>query len=199
LAAIAIKSKILHPKSKIDMTPEEYQRVKEAEKEHLRKLKELKSAVRLLRRRNSVNRALGDMATGPQAARDVHDEMVEKLAIETAQKEARMEIALENAQLEGAENAATTPTRSAEELEEEMLKERAQSLLRQIKLEMGTPTDEPAAPASATTPKERIATPEVPKADKTIGRPSSAAKPAQAKESPAEVEAPEKTIGRMKQ
>jgi hypothetical protein len=36
------------------MSPEEYQRIKEAEKEHLRKLKELKSAVRLLRRRNAV-------------------------------------------------------------------------------------------------------------------------------------------------
>lgn len=181
------------------MSPEEYQRIKEAEKEHLRKLRELKSAVRLLRRRNAVNQALGDMATGPQATRDVHDEMVEKLAIETAQKEARMEIALENAQLEETEDATATPTRSAEDLEEEMLKERAQSLIRQIKLEMGTPNDEPAAPASATTPKERIATPEVPKADKTLGRPVPAAKPDQAKDAPAEAEAPEKTIGRMKQ
>lgn len=182
------------------MTPEEYQRIKEAEKEHLRKLRELKSAVRLLRRRTSVNKALGDMATGPQTARDVHEEMVEKLAIETAQQEARMEIALENAQLEAAEDtAAPTPARSAEELEEEMLKERAKSLLKQIKMEMGTPPDEPVAPSSAATPKERIATPEVPKADKTLGRPVPAARPEPDKDGPAEADTPEKTIGRMKQ
>jgi hypothetical protein len=181
------------------MTPEEYQRVKEAEKEHLRKLKELKSAVRLLRRRNAVNQALGDMASGPQSARDVHEEMVEKLAIETAQKEARMEIALENAQLEAAEEATGTPTRSIEELEEEMLKERAKSLLKQIKLEMGTLTEAPASASSAATPKERIATPEIPKADKTLGRPAPPAQPDRAKESSPDAELPEKSIGRMKQ
>lgn len=181
------------------MSPEEYQRIKEAEKEHLRKLKELKSAVRLLRRRNSVNQALGDMATGPQAARDVHDEMVEKLAIETAQKEARMEIALENAK---AEEVASAQQQSTEAFEEEMLKERAKSLLRQIKLEMGTPMEEASAPSSSAAPKERIATPEVPRADKTLGRPAPAAqrdRDQPAKESPADAELPEKTIGRMKQ
>ena len=83
------------------MTPEERERFKEAEKEHLRALKKLKEAARQTRRRASVNQALANMAgaLGQEDSLDVHDEMLDKLALDTARKEARMEIALENAAL----------------------------------------------------------------------------------------------------
>ena len=46
------------------MTPEEYEKFKEAEKEHLRKLKALKQKTRQLRRQQSVNQALDNMVGG---------------------------------------------------------------------------------------------------------------------------------------
>ena len=124
---------IRHSTFDLAMTPEEYQRFKEAEKEHLRALKKLKEQARRARRRKSVNQALENMVGGVQDSFDVHEEMVDKLAIETARHEARLEIAMENAALEETPRSQT-PTRSPEELEEELLKERAKTLLEQMKL-----------------------------------------------------------------
>ena len=103
--------------SKIDMTPEEYKRIKEDEKEHLRALKKLKQTARLLERRKSVNQALGNMVGGSKDALGTHEEMLDKLTLETAQQEARLEIALENTTLK---DATGTPVRSLEQLEEDV-------------------------------------------------------------------------------
>ena len=119
------------------MTPEEYKQFKEAEKEHLRALKKLKEQARRAQRRKSVNQALENMVGGAQASFNVHEEMMDKLAIETAQQEARLEIAMENTTLE---ETARSQTPSPEQLEEEMLKERAKMLLEQMKLQMGMAT-----------------------------------------------------------
>jgi len=166
------------------MTPEEYQRIKEAEKEHLRALKKLKETARLLERRKSVNSALGDMVGGAQHTQDVHDEMLNKLALETAQQEARLEIALENARLDET-SPAEASTRAPEALEEEMLKERANLLLKQMKLQMGIPPEEKTGTADQTPPAS--------------SQPSakSSSSPAPAKPSPPS-DRPEKTIGRMR-
>ncbi len=167
------------------MTPEEYQRIKEAEKEHLRALKKLKEAVHLLKRRQRVNQALSDMVGGSEATFDVHDEMVEKLALETAQQEARLEVALEGATLDETSSAdadtEATPARNQEALEAELLEARAKSLLRQIKQEMGT-AEEP-APGPA--------------ASKSMGRQAPPARPEEHSDPPAAPERPDKTIGRM--
>lgn len=158
------------------MTPEEYQRIKEAEKEHLRQLKKLKEAVRLLKRRQAVNQALEEMATGAHDSFDVHEEMVDKLALETARHEAHLEIALEEAaHKDDAEAPAPArATETPEALEEDLLKERAKTLLRQMKQQMGTPD----APRSSPAPNQPSESTEHP--------------------TPPEQDLPEKTLGRMK-
>ncbi len=163
------------------MTPEEYERFKEAEKEHLRKLKQLKKAAHQNRRRASVNRALGDMASAIQEdPLDVHNEMLDKLQLDTARQEARLEIAMENAALKDA--AAQEATPSPEELEEEVMKAKAKTLVEQMKLQMGMTT-----PSASEEPP--------PPAPKTAA--SKAAPETEAKPSPPS-DRPEKTIGRMK-
>ena len=168
------------------MTPEEYKRFKEAEKEHLRALKKLKEQARQAQRLKSVNQALANMVGGAQDSFDVHEEMVDKLAIETAQQEARLEIAMENTALEETARSQT-PTHSPEKLEEELLKERAKTFLEQMKLQMGmaTPPEE--------TPSKTLSKHAVPK------RPSAKTPASEATEKPLPpVDRPEKTIGRMK-
>lgn len=169
------------------MSPEEFQRIKDAEKEHLRQLKKLKSAVRRLGRQQRLTQAVNDLTAGPQDALDTHSELVDQLAFETARQEARLEIALENQASE--DDAAPEPP---EVLEEDLLKARAQTLVRQIKQQMGVPGGEddagappapperaaPAAPDTRpektlgrTAPAPRIDAGPRPSPDKTLGRP----------------------------
>lgn len=115
------------------MTPEEYQRYKEAEKAHLRKLKELKKAVRTLERQKSVGAAAEKVAEG-QDLLEKQKSLVDDLAMETARHEARLDIALDSAA--EADAAANT-----EALEEELQRERAQALVRQLKRQMGADDD----------------------------------------------------------
>ena len=98
------------------MTPEEYERIKEAEKEHLRKLKQLKQQVRDLERKKKVADALDDMVKAPgEDILGTHEEMMGKLQEETALREARLEIALEEQGLD-----AATPAEPAGPSEEEL-------------------------------------------------------------------------------
>ena len=173
------------------MTPEERERFKEAEKEHLRQLKKLKEQARLAQRRASVNKALSDMAGALKQDDDPlddHTEMMDRLALETAQQEARLEIALENAALE---EAAQHEARSQEELDEEMVKERAKMLLEQMKLQMGMAPP----PAQDAMPEKTISKHAV--APTPPAEPETPASDAAEKPSPP-VDRPEKTIGRMK-
>ena len=165
------------------MTPEEYERFKEAEKEHLRKLKKLKEAAHQNRRRASINRTLGEMASAiPDSddPLDAHNEMLDKLQMDTARQEARLEMALESAALK--EIAAEEPKPSTEELEEAAMKQRAKNLVEQMKLQMGmtTPDTSTEAPAPTSKTASSQATPE------TEAKPSTPS------------DRPEKTIGRMK-
>jgi len=164
------------------MSPEEFNRIKEAEKEHLRALKKLKQAVRQLERQRSVTQAVQEMNRTRNDVLDTHEEMVEKLALDTARQEARLEIALEA-------NAARPDSAPEAAFEEDLQKARAQALIRQLKLEMGTP-DTLKEKASAVAPPEKTV-------GKTIGRThdevAHAPDPIQAPEP-----LPEKTIGRMK-
>lgn len=120
------------------MTPEEYQRIKDAEKEHLRSLKKLKKAVRDLERSKSIANSVTRMSSTSESALETHQEMVDKLALETAHQEARLEIALESAE-QKAQQAA-----NAEELERmdaELARERARSIVDDIRTEMEAGVD----------------------------------------------------------
>ena len=116
------------------MSPEEFNRIKEAEKEHLRKLKALKQAAGRLQRQKSIAQALGSMTQEAQQKLEANEAMVEKLAWETAEQEARMEVALESAK-EANPDALEAPKPSPAEAEEALRKARAEELVRQMKQE----------------------------------------------------------------
>lgn len=119
------------------MSPEEFNRIKEAEKEHLRKLKALKQAAGRLQRQKSIAQALGNMTQEAQQKLEANEAMVEKLAWETAEQEARMEIALDSAKAAAPdETEAAKP--SHEETDEALRKARAEELVRQMKQETRT-------------------------------------------------------------
>ncbi|MEZ4702081.1 MAG: hypothetical protein R2834_17235 [Rhodothermales bacterium] len=114
------------------MTPEEFDRIKQAEKEHLRALKKLKEQVRSAERLQTINRALKEMQDAPgEDILRTHDEMIEKLALETVRHEVKLDMALS----EAAEQAEADEQNAVSEAEMEKL--RAQSLIRQVKIEMG--------------------------------------------------------------
>ena len=111
------------------MTPEEYERFKDAEKQHLRKLKELKKAVGKLEREKSIRTAFENVSAGPADMLGRQKDLVDRLAMETAQHEARLEVALESSEEEAREAQAAG-------LEEELQRDRAQALVRQLKREL---------------------------------------------------------------
>lgn len=78
------------------MTDEEFQRIKEEEKEHQRQLKSLKHAVRLLERQRSVTNALEEMTSRSRQVLEDNERLIEEIALDTARNEARLDVALES-------------------------------------------------------------------------------------------------------
>jgi alanyl-tRNA synthetase len=147
------------------VTPEEYQRLKEAEKAHLRSLRELKKAVRSASRQTRLADAIEGATARPMQALDDHDALIQDLAIETARNEARLDVALES--VSGAQDAEIVA-----ENEEVLRKARAAELVRQLRgqMEAGSSgsdsTTTPAAQEETTTTEG----PGLPLPEKTIGR-----------------------------
>jgi hypothetical protein len=143
------------------MTPEEFQRLKEAEKEHLLKLKELKQAVRGLQHRQTAERTLGEMTSTSQELLQESSDLVERLAFETARSEAQMEMALDASREEEA-------ARAREQFDVELQAARARELVRQLKSEMDRPE---ARAQSVVNPSESDSSDEPDSLpEKTIGR-----------------------------
>ncbi|ARA93456.1 MAG: hypothetical protein D6685_15575 [Bacteroidetes bacterium] len=150
------------------MSPEEYKRIKEAEKAHLRRLKKLKDAVRRLEQKRRVSGAVADMATAASETLEAQQEMIDRLALETVQDEARLEWALEAAEGQAARVR----------LDEEMQQIRARELVRRLRQQMAA--GEAPASAEAAAPEAAPAGPETaapetgadvpPLPEKTIGR-----------------------------
>ena len=117
------------------MTPEEYERIKEAEKKHLLAVKKLKEKLRQVERQNSVNKALNEISNAPgEDLLNTHEQMVDRLAMDAIHQEARLEIALsaeKDMEKQAAESADT------EKSDAELEKIRAQELVRQMKIQMG--------------------------------------------------------------
>lgn len=125
------------------MTPEEYKRIKEAEKEHLRALKKLKTQLRTAKQQNKVAEAMKNIENAPgDDITRTHEEMVDRLAMDTIREEARLEMALsESGNVDAEPPTEGTDDTTAEEKivqsDAELQKLRAQQLVRQIKLQMG--------------------------------------------------------------
>ena len=157
------------------MSPEEFNRIKEAEKAHLRKLKALKQAAGRLERQKKIAQALGNMTEEARQKLETNRSTVEQLAWETAQQEARLEIALETAR--EAEPASApdeqAPEQDLAQAEEEMRQARAEELVREIKKTIGREAPLPDVqatdvPASPDVHPKRDGGDALP--DKTIGR-----------------------------
>lgn len=142
------------------MTSEEYERLKEAEKAHLRKLKELKQAVREAERKRSISQVVGDMATESHDLLESNTKLADELAFQTARSEARLEMALEE-ELEKArkEEEALRARRLIEEMKSEFQPEETTTERAEKKEDK----------ASGTVEKDPVSTPEQPP-EKTIGR-----------------------------
>ena len=155
------------------MTPEEYQKVKEAEKAHLRQLKELKKTHAQLSRKACITNAVTDMAESVQELFDEHRTMVDRLEMDAISSEARLDVAMDG--LEGDSSVQEALDAAQLEADQEAIKKaRAKSLIEQMKLETGSV---PASPTSSESPSAKAAgantdtgetTPELP--EKTIGK-----------------------------
>ena len=150
------------------MTPEEYQRLKEAEKEHLRSLRKLKQTVRSLQRQKKLTDAVENVTTKPMDALSDHDALVQELAMETARNEARLDVALESITQDSAKEAALDA-----EAEDTLRKAKASELVRQLRSQVDADGSR-SAPARVES------------------------KSPKATDSGAHDQLPEKTIGRMK-
>ena len=109
------------------MDPNEFERLKAEEKAHLRKLRDLKQTYRGLQSKKSTADALGQIQN-----RDLTDEtarLTEEMLRESAQQEARMELALEG---------QAPQTGAAEDLDrEDLARAEAEALVKQMKASMG--------------------------------------------------------------
>lgn len=181
------------------MTPEEFQKIKEAEKAHLRKLKQLKEAVRVFERQKKISGAVTDMTSSIEEKMDEHREAVERVALDAARAEARLEMALEAAD-------EKVERRAHEIDDEEALREhRAKELIRQIK---GHEPDHRERPHAGKSPARDHSSPgtvsdsTLPDAasdtssDASSGTSSGTSSGNESDEDPPPI--PDKTIGRMK-
>ena len=152
------------------MSPEEFQRLKDEEKAHLRKLRDLKQTYRDAARKKTIVDAVTGMRS--TALEDETQALTDKLQSGAALQEARMELAMENEDEIAKAEADRDALRKAE----------AAALVAQFKAEAGgSALTKPTAQAAADSG-----------AAKTIGRQPEAEDPA-APDAPGK---PAKTIGR---
>lgn len=162
------------------MDREEFERIKEEEKRHLRKLRDLKKQHRDASRRASTLKALQNMRRSDLEA--THDEFTDKLSRESALQEARMELALEKDEVDDA--GALTPEQKKAQRDAE-----AADLVRQMRQAM-TGGDTGSAPSREDDASPRPSAPDT--REKTLGRPA----PGTSEAETPDRDRPDKTLGR---
>ena len=113
------------------MDRDEFERLKEEEKAHLRKVRALKQQLREAKRKQGVLGALQSLDTSALDA--THEEMLRKVTEKNVTAEARFELAMEA--LDEAEKQEATRAEMAR-IEEEQRKTAAADLVRQMKAQM---------------------------------------------------------------
>ena len=173
------------------MTPEEYQKLKEAEKDHHRKFRELKKVHGQAIQQSKISKAVTDMATGMTNLYDEHREMLDRLQMDTLKSEARMEVALDSVESLDFLDSESSPTASQDAAalatdEEAVRKARAQALVRQMKMEGGASMED-------------VSSKPTPSKSSSLGNTLPGRTPITDKPKPTtSSNLPEKTIGRMK-
>ena len=125
------------------MTPEEYQRIKEAEKQHLEAIKKLKATLRQAEKsgkagKSSLQKAMDEIENAPGGdILDTHEEMIDRLAMDAIHQEARLEIALSSQKaLDSSSDEETAPETNIQS-DEELEQIRAKELVRKMKIQLG--------------------------------------------------------------
>jgi cell division septum initiation protein DivIVA len=110
------------------MTDEEFERLKEAEKKHLREKKQMRRTLAALKKRSRAEGILQKMKHGAQRLLQETESLVDTLQSQVARNEAQLEVALDKSeQLDDLHDA-----------EEALRDERAESLVRQYKEASGS-------------------------------------------------------------
>jgi hypothetical protein len=162
------------------MTPEEFEKIKQAEKAHLRKIRELKNTVRQLERQKKITGAISDLTSSFQQKLDVHDEMMDRIAIDSARNEARLEMAMEKSEESDERDQLARD-------EADLAKARSRQTIESLREKDSAPKSVvESATEKAGTPAEQVETQTARRTEsKSVGS-----------EKPDKL--PEKTIGRMK-
>lgn len=145
------------------MTEEEYQRIKEAEKERLRARKKLRALKKRSTQANTIQSALQRVKRGAETLLQRSSDLIDRLTHETAREEARLEMALDASTDED-------PSTEARTLEDADREARAEALVQQLKMTAATrpvPSDA-SSPSASDENDQRDADDTLP--EKTIGR-----------------------------
>jgi len=140
------------------MTDEEFERLKAAEKEHLRAQKRLRTTLDAVKRRTQSQRVVQRMKRGAERLLGETESLVDTLRQAVARGTARLETALDD---------ASSPDVSLDEAEEVLRDERAEALLRRYKAAQST-TGRSSSAAEPPDEPDSDSTPDGP--EKTIGR-----------------------------
>jgi hypothetical protein len=143
------------------MTDDEFERIKESEKNHLRSKKRLRRTLEALKQRDEVQGVVERMRQGAQRLLDETESLVDSLRHSVARREARLETALDD------EPVGDEDLRE----EEEILREkRAEALVRRMKAEEANTSRPQASPDAEASADEDSEDSQYEGPDKTIGR-----------------------------
>lgn len=170
------------------MTNEEFERLKAAEKEHLRAKKKLQATLTSLRRKQKVRSTVDRLAKSAQSALDRASDLIGQLTSESARDEARLEMALDD-ELRDAEPSADSDVEAYEKKQDA---DRARALVRKMKqLQRVPPPPVPSNPPGPTRSKKGSS-------DANGEGATSSGEDLSTPSSGDDDDLPEKTIGRMR-
>jgi len=170
------------------MTPEEFERIKEQEKAHLREMRRLQGLAADAGRKGRLASALESIAGALTHGDDERGALMDRLGRDAAHTEARLDVALE-AEAEASARAAQAAEQAR--FEQEQQQARARATLDAMRTEMGQAAAGTSASPAAPTPPGAPASPVPAAAAKTLGRTPPPEDAAPAPDGP-----PAKTLGR---
>ena len=142
------------------MTDEEFQRLKEKEKRHLRAKKRLQATLNQLKEQSGVQRVVQHMRRGATRLLDETESLVDSVRRSAVKDQARFELALEDESIED---------QDLRDADEALREERAEQLVRRMKAEEDdtSATDPEGRPVDESSSEDE---PDAEGPDKTIGR-----------------------------
>ncbi len=171
------------------MTNEEFERLKAAEKEHLRTKKKLQATLKSLRRKQNIRSTVDRLAKSAQSALDRASDLIGQLTNESARGEARLEMALDDELHD--DKPSADPDVEAYEAKQDTA--RARQLVRTMKqMQRVPPPPVPSKPSGQTARSQKAS------ADENNADATSADDDLSASSSDDDDDLPEKTIGRMR-